>query len=133
MARKRAEQLDALRLEVEQSRQALDSHPVTDQARGILMAAHGCTPDRAWEILRETSQRTDTQLRQVAAEITASAGPPGAPPLPERAPPCGRRSTAGAAARGPVPPADAAVSTAGCAPTASCGRSPARAGRRAVG
>ncbi|MFF7351330.1 ANTAR domain-containing protein [Streptomyces filipinensis] len=83
MARKRAEQLDALRLEVEQSRQALDSHPVTDQARGILMAAHGCTPDRAWEILRETSQRTDTQLRQVAAEITASAGP-GAPPLPER-------------------------------------------------
>ncbi|GGU76630.1 hypothetical protein GCM10010260_06080 [Streptomyces filipinensis] len=133
VARERAEQLDALRLEVEQLRQAIDSRPVIDQARGILMAAHGCTPDRAWEVLRETSQRSNTKLRQVAAEITASARP-GAPPLPERLRAALRTAIDGRpGGPGPVPPADAAVSTAGCAPTASCGRSPARAGRRAVG
>jgi two-component system, response regulator / RNA-binding antiterminator len=82
VARERAEQLDLLRAEIEQLRHAIDSRPVIDQARGILMAAHGCTPDGAWDILRETSQRTNTKLRRVAAAITASASP-GGPPLPE--------------------------------------------------
>jgi anti-anti-sigma regulatory factor len=80
VARERAEQLDLLRLEIEQLRHALDSRPVIDQARGVLMAAHGCTADQAWDILRETSQRSNTKLRHVAAALTASAVPGGPPP-----------------------------------------------------
>ncbi|MGW2097311.1 ANTAR domain-containing protein [Streptomyces olivaceoviridis] len=118
-----SEQLHVLRLEVEQLRRAMDSRPVIDQARGILMAAHACTPDQAWEILREASQRSNTKLRQVASALTASAAPDGpVPPEPLR--------TALAAA---VHRAGAAVSTAGRAPRGSCGRSPARAARRAAG
>ncbi|MEV7501574.1 ANTAR domain-containing protein [Streptomyces sp. NPDC093018] len=84
VARERAEQLDLLRLEIAQLRQALDSRPVIDQARGVLMAAHGCTPDQAWEILREASQHSNTKLHRIAAAVTASAtldGPPPPEPL----------------------------------------------------
>ncbi|MGA4934663.1 ANTAR domain-containing protein [Streptomyces incarnatus] len=80
VARERAEQLDVLRLEIAQLRQALDSRPVIDQARGVLMAAHGCTPDQAWEILREASQHSNTKLHRIAAAVTASATPGGPPP-----------------------------------------------------
>ncbi|MEU3525152.1 ANTAR domain-containing protein [Streptomyces sp. NPDC038707] len=119
VAQERAEQLDTLRLEIAQLRHAIDSRPVIDQARGILMAAHTCTPDQAWEILREASQRTNTKLRQVASAVTASAAPDGTPP------PEPLRSALAAAVR--------RVSTAARAPRESCGRSPARAGRRAAG
>ncbi|MFJ9924905.1 anti-anti-sigma factor [Streptomyces misionensis] len=80
VARERAEQLAVLRAEIAQLRHALDSRPVIDQARGVLMAAHGCTPDTAWDILRETSQRTNTKLRHIAAAVIASAAPDGPPP-----------------------------------------------------
>lgn len=117
------EQLHRLRLEIDQLRHAMDSRPVIDQARGILMAAHACTPDQAWEILREASQRSNTKLRHVASAVTASAAPDGpAPPEPLRS------ALAAAADR-----VGTAVSTAGRAPRGSCGRSPARAARRAAG
>ncbi|WP_430382533.1 ANTAR domain-containing protein [Streptomyces sp. P10-4] len=118
VARERAEQLDVLRLEIEQLRHAMDSRPVIDQARGILMAAHACTPEQAWEILRDASQRCNTKLRHVASAVTASAAPDGpAPPEP-------LRTALAAAAR--------RFSTAGRARTESCDRSPARAARRAA-
>ncbi|MBR8641529.1 ANTAR domain-containing protein [Streptomyces tuirus] len=79
----RAERLHVLQEEVEQLRQAIVSRPVIDQARGILMATHGCTSDEAWHILRETSQLSNTKLREVAAAVTASAEPNGPPPPPE--------------------------------------------------
>lgn len=80
VAAERAEQLDVLRVEIEQLRHAIDSRPVIDQARGILMATHGCTPEQAWHVLREASQRSNTKLREVAAAVTASAAPHGPPP-----------------------------------------------------
>ncbi|MFI1163220.1 ANTAR domain-containing response regulator [Streptomyces sp. NPDC020801] len=81
VALERAERLLQLQEEVEQLHQAMASRPVIDQARGILMAAHACTPERAWEILREASQRSNTKLRTVAAAVTAGARPDGpAPP-----------------------------------------------------
>ncbi|MFE9449553.1 ANTAR domain-containing response regulator [Streptomyces sp. NPDC006739] len=83
VALERAEQLRCLRLEIEQLRHAIVSRPVIDQARGVLMATHGCTSDQAWDILRETSQLTNTKLRAVAETVTASAVPDGPPP-PER-------------------------------------------------
>ncbi|MGX1562133.1 ANTAR domain-containing protein [Streptomyces sp. NPDC055506] len=83
VALERAERLHLLQSEVEQLRQAIASRPVIDQARGILMATHGCTSDQAWHILRETSQLSNTKLRDVAAAVTASAEPEGPPPPPE--------------------------------------------------
>ncbi len=76
----RAEQLDLLRTEVEQLRQAIVTRPVIDQARGVLMAACSCSPDQAWDVLREASQLSNTKLREVAAVVTAEAG--GGDPLP---------------------------------------------------
>lgn len=80
VALERAERLHVLQEEVEQLRQAIASRPVIDQARGILMATHGCTSDEAWHILRETSQLSNTKLRDVAAAVTASAKPDGPRP-----------------------------------------------------
>ncbi|MCX5363849.1 ANTAR domain-containing protein [Streptomyces sp. NBC_00124] len=80
VALERAEQLHLLRAEVEQLRQAIVSRPVIDQARGILMAAHSCTSEEAWTILRKTSQLSNTKLRTVAAALTAGTGSDG--PLP---------------------------------------------------
>ncbi|MEV5309425.1 MULTISPECIES: ANTAR domain-containing protein [unclassified Streptomyces] len=59
--------------EVEQLRRAMATRPVIDQARGILMATHGCTSEEAWQILREASQLSNTKLRTIAATVTASA------------------------------------------------------------
>ncbi|MFE1911857.1 ANTAR domain-containing response regulator [Streptomyces anandii] len=81
VALERVERLLRLREEVEQLREAMVTRPVIDQARGILMAAHSCTPEQAWDILREASQRSNTKLRAVAAAVTAGAVPDGpAPP-----------------------------------------------------
>ncbi|MFF3274588.1 ANTAR domain-containing response regulator [Streptomyces chrestomyceticus] len=65
--------VDQLRAENAQLRQALDSRPVIDQARGILMATESCTAEQAWDILRQTSQHTNTKVNEVAGEVVASA------------------------------------------------------------
>ncbi|MFI2239580.1 ANTAR domain-containing response regulator [Streptomyces chrestomyceticus] len=73
-ARRRDETVvDQLRAENAQLRQALDSRPVIDQARGILMATESCTAEQAWDILRQTSQHTNTKVYEVAGEVVASA------------------------------------------------------------
>ncbi|MDQ1070816.1 ANTAR domain-containing response regulator [Streptomyces canus] len=79
----RAEQLDLLRTEVEQLRQAIVTRPVIDQARGVLMATHACSSDQAWNVLREASQLSNTKLRKVAAVVTAGAEGGGPLPSPE--------------------------------------------------
>ncbi|MGX1370241.1 response regulator NasT [Streptomyces canus] len=79
----RAQELDRLRTEVEQLRQAIRTRPVIDQARGVLMATHACSSDQAWDILREASQLTNTKLRKVAATVAAGAGGDGPTPSPE--------------------------------------------------
>ncbi|MEU4199978.1 ANTAR domain-containing protein [Streptomyces sp. NPDC045470] len=65
--------VEQLRAENAQLRQALDSRPVIDQARGILMATESCTAEQAWDILRRTSQHTNTKVHEVAGEVVASA------------------------------------------------------------
>ena len=50
-------------------RAQLDSLPVIEQAKGILMAQRGCSADEAFRILRATSQRNNTRVRDLAAEI----------------------------------------------------------------
>jgi AmiR/NasT family two-component response regulator len=56
----------------------LDSQPVIEQAKGILIAQVGCTPDEAFAMLRAASQRTNVRVRDLAHEIVdraASRGP----------------------------------------------------------
>lgn len=48
---------------------ALESRAVIDQAKGIIMAAKGCTADEAFDVLRRASQRENTKLRLIAARI----------------------------------------------------------------
>jgi anti-anti-sigma regulatory factor len=83
VALERAEALHLLREEVEQLRHAMASRPVIDQARGVLMAAHACTSEEAWHVLREASQLSNTKLRTVAAAVTASVETDGPPPSEE--------------------------------------------------
>ncbi|MFH8484999.1 ANTAR domain-containing protein [Streptomyces longisporoflavus] len=65
-------EVEKLRRENAQLHEALTSRPVVDQARGILMAVGACGPERAWEALVTTSQRTNIKLRRVAEMVVAS-------------------------------------------------------------
>jgi hypothetical protein len=47
----------------------LDSQPIIEQAKGILMAQVGCTPDEAFRMLRAASQRTNVRVRDLADDI----------------------------------------------------------------
>jgi GAF domain-containing protein len=51
---------------------ALESRGVIDQAKGILMAQHRLSPDAAFALLAEQSQRDNRKLRDLAADIVAS-------------------------------------------------------------
>jgi GAF domain-containing protein len=51
-------------------RVALDSRDVIGQAKGILMERYKMSADQAFSLLLVASQRTNTKLRDVAAELT---------------------------------------------------------------
>jgi len=51
--------------------QALSSRATIEQAKGILIAQSGVTPDEAFELLKRASQRENRPLREIAAEIVA--------------------------------------------------------------
>jgi GAF domain-containing protein len=60
--------------------------PVIEQAKGILMAQHGCGPDEAFDLLRRASQRFNVPVRVLAARLVHSVqrpGPQAAPVLHE--------------------------------------------------
>jgi hypothetical protein len=52
---------------------ALASRAVIEQAKGILMEREGCDSGQAFAVLRELSQRGDSKLAVVAAQIVADA------------------------------------------------------------
>ena len=62
----------ALRL-ADQMRQAMETRAVIEQAKGMLIAAHGCTPDQAFQMLSESSQRTNRKLRDLAKAMVDGA------------------------------------------------------------
>ncbi|MCF3961984.1 ANTAR domain-containing protein [Streptomyces fuscigenes] len=75
---------EGLRREVDGLRHALESHPVIDMARGLVMATGRCTPDDAWRVLVEVSQHTNIKLRAIAqALVDGVEGPPPAPQVRE--------------------------------------------------
>jgi ANTAR domain len=71
---------EGLRREVDGLRQALESHPVIDMARGIVMATGRCSADEAWQVLVEVSQHTNIKLREIAQSLVD--GVEGSPPTP---------------------------------------------------
>jgi transcriptional regulator with GAF, ATPase, and Fis domain len=48
---------------------AMESRGVIEQAKGVLMATTGCSPDDAFGLLREQSQMENRKLREIAQEI----------------------------------------------------------------
>jgi hypothetical protein len=51
---------------------ALTSRAEIDQAKGILMALHGCTADEAFARMAERSQHTNIKVRTLARDLLAS-------------------------------------------------------------
>jgi AmiR/NasT family two-component response regulator len=49
----------------------LDTMPVIEQAKGILMAQNRCGPEEAYELLRRASQRANVKVSVLAAQIVA--------------------------------------------------------------
>ena len=59
---------DALEL-VGQMREAMASRAVIEQAKGVLSAQLGVSPDEAFDVLRERSSRSNTKLRVLAQQV----------------------------------------------------------------
>jgi hypothetical protein len=67
----------------------LDTMPVIEQAKGVLMAQHRCGPEDAFDLLRRASQRANVKVSVLAARIVeqvASREPQPAASLPRPAP-----------------------------------------------
>ena len=53
-------------------RRAMETRAVIEQAKGILVAQHHCTPEQAFELLTRLSQATHRKLRDCAADLVTS-------------------------------------------------------------
>ena len=47
----------------------LETMPVIEQAKGIVMARNGCGPEEAFDLLRRASQRANIKVRVLAEQI----------------------------------------------------------------
>ena len=61
---------------VQQLAQALETRPVIDQAKGIVMRDRSCTADEAFDLLVAASQRSNRKLRDIAQDVVDSVGQP---------------------------------------------------------
>jgi len=69
----------------------LESLPVIEQAKGILMAQHRCGPEEAFDLLRRASQRANLKVHVLAAQIVANVASPPAEATPEPKQPAASR------------------------------------------
>jgi len=65
-------------------RAKLDTMPVIEQAKGVLMAQHRCGPEEAFDLLRRTSQRANVKVSVLAAQIVEQVASPGPQPSDSR-------------------------------------------------
>jgi AmiR/NasT family two-component response regulator len=70
-ARLRSEALQ--RSEYQRLRARLETQPVIEQAKGILMAQSGYSDAEAFDLLRRASQRSNVPVRELAAQLVAKA------------------------------------------------------------
>lgn len=55
----------------------LETMPVIEQAKGILMAQQRCGPDEAFDLLRRVSQRANVKVSVLAARLVEHVATPG--------------------------------------------------------
>jgi len=67
------ESLEDCQTEVQDLLAQAETRPVIDQAKGLLIAKHGCTPERAFQMLAEASQRENRKLRDIARAMVEGA------------------------------------------------------------
>jgi hypothetical protein len=67
------ERVHELEREIEQLRTAMASRAVIEQAKGVLMLLTGCGEERSFGLLTHISSHTHRKVRDVAAELVASA------------------------------------------------------------
>jgi hypothetical protein len=70
--------------ETHQLRQALSSRAGIEQAKGMVMRELSCSPDHAFNVLKDMSSRTGRKVRDIAQEIIRPSAPPTAPSRPHR-------------------------------------------------
>ncbi|WP_329525216.1 ANTAR domain-containing protein [Streptomyces sp. NBC_01462] len=63
---------DSLRIEICQLKRAMQTRPVIDLARGVLMASFGLTAEDAWSVLVKTSQCSNSKLHHVAQGLVGA-------------------------------------------------------------
>jgi len=61
-----------LGVELVQLRRAMQTRPIIDLARGVLMASFRLSAEEAWTVLVTVSQRTNTKLHHVADELVGA-------------------------------------------------------------
>ncbi|WP_329139888.1 ANTAR domain-containing protein [Streptomyces sp. NBC_01476] len=74
-----------LREEATGLRRALESYPVIDMARGVIMATAPCTKEQAWQLLVEVSQHANVKVRDVARSVVDGVSGTPLPPEVHRA------------------------------------------------
>jgi len=57
----------------DQMREAMEFRAVIEQAKGMLIAAHGCSPDEAFQMLSGHSRRTNRKVRDIATAMVEGA------------------------------------------------------------
>ena len=62
--------------ELDMIREALETRDVIGQAKGVIMAALSCSPDEAFNLLRQQSQHENRKLVDVAIEVVKRATSP---------------------------------------------------------
>ncbi|WP_103338511.1 GAF and ANTAR domain-containing protein [Amycolatopsis sp. CA-126428] len=67
-----AHRFQAAQATIDQLKTALDSRAVIDQAKGILMALHRISADKAFDLLVERSQQQNVKLRNVAERFVTN-------------------------------------------------------------
>jgi AmiR/NasT family two-component response regulator len=50
----------------------MSSRATIEQAKGVVMARHRCSPDEAFHLLVQESQHKNRKLRDVAADLVAA-------------------------------------------------------------
>ncbi len=64
-------QLSVLTAEVEGLRRALDTRPLIDLAKGMVMHRYSCSDEAAFALLRRFSQEHNVKIRDLATAVVA--------------------------------------------------------------